>query len=381
MALTPLEVIAEKLKEKNDAALESILSISGSSAIAKNEYNITVVDNSNIASSLVFKPLTKTKIDDVELIKAIDTDVKELKPDIPVPNLDLVPKPLYTEKVIENEDLTKQVTDLTATVSALKQQVADLKSQIQTEINNRLSIAQTNDVLANQLDTLGGTVQDFTGQIAISLQKSVDESILRTSLQAQNTGFKAQIEALIKQIDSLNSIIEGLQSQLGAVQQQQAIIQGTQAQAMAAGAAVVNDVCIVKVDRAQPQHPFPEDFYGRFHANAVDFRWQNGKSIDFTNNDSQPITINITTKSTQGVQFFYPAESSFQLAAGAQKTVEMKLDGYATRNVDSKGSGKNTSKSTLYKGGELVVSVKRSDGSEKSKSYTACFDKNSPGDY
>ena len=50
MALTPLEAIAEKLKEKNDAALESILSVSGSSAIAKNEYNVTVVDNTNIAS-------------------------------------------------------------------------------------------------------------------------------------------------------------------------------------------------------------------------------------------------------------------------------------------------------------------------------------------
>ncbi len=42
-------------------------------------------------------------------------------------------------------------------------------------------------------------------------------------------------------------IIEGLQSQLGAVQNQQAIIQGTQAQAQAAGADVINDIAIVKL--------------------------------------------------------------------------------------------------------------------------------------
>lgn len=379
MALTPLEVIAEKLKEKTDAELESILSVSGSSAIAKNEYNVTVVDNTNVASSLLFKPLTKTKLDDVELVKAVNTEIKELKPDIPAINLDLVPRPLYTEKVTENEDLRQQVMDLTSTVSTLNQQVSDLKSQVQTEINNRLSIEQTNDVLANQLDTLGGTVQDFTGQIATSLQKSVDESILRTSLQAQNTGFKAQIEALIKQIDSLNSIIEGLQSQLGAVQNQQAIIQGTQAQAMAAGADVINEVCIVKVNKInQTDHPF----FGKIHGRSGN-KWVNGKSVDFTNNDKQPVSITIEISSTQGMQWFSASESSFELAAGAQKTINMIIDENATKNVDSKQSGKfsSYSHSANYKGGSVRISVKRNDGSVKDKGYEASFDKMHPDSF
>ena len=381
MALTPLEVIAQRLQEKRESDLESILSISGSAAIAKNEYGITVVDDTNIASSLVFKPLTKDKLDEEELLKAIDINVKELKPDIPVQRKDLVPKSLYDEQIINNQDLSKQVKDLTAEVETLTNQVTDLKAQIQTEINNKLVIEQTNDVLSNQMDTLNGTITDFTGQISTSLQKSVDESILRASLQSQNTGFQAQIKALIKQIDSLNSIIEGLQSQLGAVQQQQAIQQGTQAQAMAAGAVVINDVCIVKVDKSTTNAQYPEDFYGRFHANAKDCKWINGKSIDFTNNDTQPITITVTTAATQGVQFMYPAESTFTIAAGAQKTLEMKLNAPATANVDSKSSGKSYSHSALYKGGSLTVSVKRNDGSEKNKSYTACFDKNHPDSY
>jgi hypothetical protein len=196
---TSLEAIAEKLQQERQNKLESILSISGSQAIAKNNYGITVVEESNVASSLVFKELNKNKYDTTELLKAVDVVVTELKPDIPTANLDLVPKPLYDEKVVENEDLRKQVTDLTATVVDLNVQITDLKGQVQTEINNRLTIEQTNDALVNQLQTLTQTIDEFALQIQVAVQKSVDESILRTSLQAQNTGFKAQIEALINQ--------------------------------------------------------------------------------------------------------------------------------------------------------------------------------------
>ena len=98
MALTSLEAIALKLEEKRNTDLENILKVSGSAAVSKNEYGVTVVNEDNIASSLIFKPLVKSKLDNVELLKAIDTEVKELKPNIPTVNLDLVPKPLYDVK-------------------------------------------------------------------------------------------------------------------------------------------------------------------------------------------------------------------------------------------------------------------------------------------
>ena len=59
---TGLEAIAEKLEQERQNKLESILSISGSQAIAKNDYGITVVEESNVASSLVFKELNKKQI-------------------------------------------------------------------------------------------------------------------------------------------------------------------------------------------------------------------------------------------------------------------------------------------------------------------------------
>ena len=375
---TSLEAISEKLEQERQNTLESILSISGSQAIAKNDYGITVVDDSNVASSLVFKELNKNKYDNAELLKAVDVVVKELKPDIPTANLNLVPKPLYDEKVVDNEDLRKQVTDLTAKVTDLNTQVSDLKTQVQTEVNSRLTIEQTNDALVNQLQTLTQTIDEFALQIQVAVQKSVDESILRTSLQAQNTGFKAQIEALIKQIDSLNSIIEGLQSQLGAVQNQQAIVQGTQAQAQAAGADVVNEVAIVKVKtKADANQPA---IYGKINAKGGN-KFINGTGASVTNNDKQPIQVSIQISNPSGIGWLTASQTSFSVAPGASTDVDFKINEGAAGNVDSKKGKLSYSHSADYGGGNVKIVITRSDGSSKDRSYPTKLTKNHPDSF
>jgi len=379
--MTGLEAIAQKLEEKRQSDLENILSISGSQAIAKNEYGVTIVNENNVASSLVFKELTKPKYDNDELIKAIDLNIKELKPDIPKPNLDLVPKLIYDAEVVTNEDLRKQVSNLTTEISTLNTTITDLKAQVQSEINNKLAIEQSNDALVNQLNTLTQTIDDFALQIQNSLQKSVEEGILRASLQSQNTGFKAQIQALIKQIDSLNSIIEGLQSQLGAVQNQQAIVQGTQAQAMAAGADVINDVAIVKLEPKEDANAL--DLWARFSANG-DNQWKNGKKLSITNNDKQPITVVITTTNPKNREFYKIPTKSFTIDAGQQKDVEFTLDSNAVGDLDSRKKGgwfNGKSHSAEYKDGSLKVTITRSDGTAKSKEYTTGFGKYHPDSY
>jgi hypothetical protein len=380
--LTPLEAIAQKLEEKRQGELESILKISGSAAIARNEYGITVVNENNVASSLAFKKLTRPKYDETELKKAIDIEVRELRPDIPVPNLDLVPKPLYDDEVATNEDLRKQVSDLTLEVGTLTSTITDLESQVQSEINNRLSIEQSNDALVNQLNTLTQTVDDFALQIQNSLQKSVEEGILRASLQSQNTGFKAQIQALIKQIDSLNSIIEGLQSQLGAVQNQQAIVQGTQAQASAAGADVVNDVAIVKLMGEEDTNA--PKIWARFKARGGS-QWKNGKGVEITNNDKSEITVKLTkTNPESGRDFYTIPQMEFKMAAGENKKLDFTLNESAVDNLDSRKKGGwfggNTG-SKDYKGGALKVTIIRSDGTTKDKTYDAGFGKYHPNSY
>lgn len=379
---TALEAIAEKLEAARKEKLETILSVSGSQSIAKNDYNVTIVNEQIPASSLLFKTLNKDKHDDVELLKAIDVEVKELKPNIPTPNLNLVPKPLYDEQVSDNDDLRVQVANLNVQVENLTGTVADLRAQVQTEINTKLNIEQTNDVLLNQLDALNKTIQDFTIQIQQAVQKSVDESILRASLQSQNAGFKAQIEALIKQIDSLNSIIEGLQAQLGAVQQQSAITSGTLAQAQAAGADVVNEVAIVKLEGNDDATKSP--IWARFKARGGS-QWKNGKTLEITNNDKSSITIKLTkTTPTGGADFYTIPQMEFSMAAGENKKLDFTLNEGNVGGLDSRKKGGwfgGNTKSKDYKGGSLKVTVTRSDGSSKDKTYEAGFGKYHPDSY
>jgi uncharacterized Fe-S cluster-containing radical SAM superfamily protein len=381
MAFTSLEAIAQKLEDDRKERLESILMISGSEAIVKNDYNITVVDDTNVASSLLFKELKKDKYDEEELLKAIDVNVTELKPNIPKPKKDLVPKPLYDEEVKRVQDLRREVERLNLIQTELSAIISELEAQVINLTNEQLVLDQTNDVLTNQSNTLTETINDFAAQIQTALQKSVEESILRASLQAQNSGFKAQIEALIKQIDSLNAIIKGLQSQLGAVQNQSAISQGTQAQAMAAGADVVNEVVIVKVkEKTEEAKPA---VWGKIRASGGN-KFINGDYIDFTNNDKKPVTINISFTPVQNMAVFSAEQNSFSLAPNEQKQVKLIInEGPAggRGGVDSHKKFFGWSGTADHKGGSMKVSVVRDGGSTKDKTYETGFSKTHPDSF
>jgi uncharacterized Fe-S cluster-containing radical SAM superfamily protein len=381
MAFTSMEAIAQKLSEDRKERLESILMVSGSEAIVKNEYNITVVDDTNVASSLLFKELKKDKYDEEELLKAIDVNVTELKPNIPKQRKDLVPKPLYDEEVKKVEDLRREIERLNLIQTELSAIISELEAQVINLTNEQLVLDQTNDVLVNQSNTLSETINDFAMQIQTALQKSVEESILRASLQAQNSGFKAQIEALIKQIDSLNAIIKGLQSQLGAVQNQSAITQGTQAQAMAAGADVVNEVVIVKIkEKTEEAKPA---VWGKIRASGGN-KFINGDYIDFTNNDKKPVTINISFTPVQNMAVFSAEQNSFSLGAGEQKQVKLIInEGPAggRGGVDSHKKFFGWSGTADHKGGSMKVSVVRDGGSTKDKTYETGFSKTHPDSF
>jgi hypothetical protein len=362
--LTSLEAIALKLEEMRKTDLEAILSQSGSAMQSKNNYGVTVVDDSNIATSLLFKTLNKDKYDIEELIKAVNTEVKELAPNIPTANLNLVPKPLYDSEVSQSTDLRKQVKDLTTTVTTLNSTITTLETQVQTEINNRLGIEQSNDALTNQLDTLSNTINDFAGQISTSLQKSVEESILRASLQSQNTGFKAQIEALIKQIDSLNAIIEGLQAQLGAVQQQQAIQNSAANIAAASGADIINEVGLVKfTDKGNDSDGY---IYGAVSTSGSGLnKWKYGEYMRFTNNDKFDITIRILTTFDKTGKWFDSPIKELTLKPGEAKDIQNIINGFANQN----GLHYSKNQKSASHEGTINISVIRQDDSTKSKDY------------
>jgi hypothetical protein len=380
--MTTTETISEKIQDIKNMRLEEILKVSGSAAITKNEYGVTIVDKNDSASSLIFKSLNKDKYDNAELQKAVDVVVKELKPNIPKPNLDLVPKPIYDAEVLTNEDLRKKVATLTTENADLKQQIATLQSLLEIEINKRLLIEQTNDALSNQLTILSKTIGEFALQISTAVQKSIDESILRASLQAQNKGFFAQITALIKQIDSLNSIIEGLQAQLGASQQQQAIVQGTRATALASGADMVLDVALIKLEpsSAKSEPPIKANI-----SSELNGKWINGQTIKFTNNDKEPIKVEISVAYPQGIRFFTIPETAFSVGAGGSKDITLNIDKEGARGVDSRWVstfwGLRESDSSDYTGGSMKITVTNAAGKSEMKTYGIKLSKKNKEDY
>jgi hypothetical protein len=366
--MTNLEAISEKLQESNKVTLENILKVSGSSATTKNEFGVTVVEETNPASSLLFKNLSKPKYDEIELVKAVDIEVVELKPNIPKPNLDLIPKPLYDEQVELVEDLRLQVERLNATIEELRVQITTLEAQVQTEINNRLSIEQTNDVLVNQIDTMTNTINDFSNQIATSLQKSVDESILRASLQSQKTGFKAQIEALIQQINSLNAIIEGLQAQLGAVRQQKDL----EAVAQSQGGTIINKIVTANFSPKGSAND-PVMAYKIKNARDRAKEWVYGRNLKLINNDLEPVTVTLTTKfraesiSTflneynSDQAWFKAPKQSFKITAGS--TEEITFIETPEKIIFAKRQN------TEFFDGVLNIKVTRADGTSDSRDF------------
>jgi chromosome segregation ATPase len=216
MMVTSLENASAIELQKRKDDLNKILTQLGSQASVSNEYNINYVSDSNIASSLIFNPLVASKFDNIELVKAVNVEITELMPKKNKSKKNLITKDIYDVEVQNQKDLQIELDNLNATIPSLNLEIDNLQIELDKEINEKLKIEQTQDVLQNQLNTLTDLIELYSTQIAQVVQKSTDESILRTSLESQNTGFKAQLEGLIKQIESLYSIINGLLNQIGA---------------------------------------------------------------------------------------------------------------------------------------------------------------------
>ena len=282
---------------------------------------------------------------------------------------------------LQYADLQKQYNDLETIYQVALAEIRRLDTEVKRVTIEKLTIEQKDDLIANQMETLKDTLNLFTDQIQTAVQKSVEESILRTSLQSQNAGYKVQIEALIKQIDSLNSIIEGLQAQLGAVQQQQAITTGTQAQALAGGADVINEVVILKINGPEIDKAFK--IASKQKASSTDVKWTSGGTLDFTNNDKSPVTITLSHPTPPGFSIdwmTFPKGKSFTIAAGASESIQLGIDHNSGNGKDSKKKLFGYSGSTDYKS-ELTVTVTKADGKAASKKYPTKNTKNHPDSY
>ena len=152
---------------------------------------------------------------------------------------------------------------------------------------------------------------------------------------------------------------------MGALQQQQAIEQSAQNVAFASGAEVINEVGLVKftskgndtdgwITAAVSTHQLEK---------RRQQKWRYGETIEFTNNDKFPITINIKTTFGPKGAFFKLPETSFSLGAGAAKSIKPTL--YKGRPPLKFSDRERSSESV----GNISIEVVRQDGSKKSKSF------------
>lgn len=337
---------------------------------------VTTIEKDNTISSWLVVPASTPKVDYNEVTKAIDVEVSELKPNIPQTVNDFISRDQYNLLLSQSIDLNSTINSLTRQTEELTTRVSELQGKTDEEINNRLSIQQTNIVLVNQLTSLAKTIDGFAQQISVALQKSVEESIFRTSLQAQNKGYEAQIQALITQADSLNAIITGLYAQLGASVVQQDVENKAQTLAASLQGFNINEVVVTK--EVQGTDSFDNvlyDFYGKIRNKDPysNTKWKVGGSLKFTNVNKVPVSVTIEIFYPRGgngdpVKFFKFNTLNFTMSPEEKNK---KITAVFTVNDPSVSSriDKN-SKSKYYTGGTIKITVdNKGTGVKENKTF------------
>jgi hypothetical protein len=173
-----------------------------------------------------------------------------------------------------------------------------------------------------------------------------------------------------------------LQAQLGASQQQQAIVQGTRATALASGADMLLETVLIKLEpsTAKSEPPIKANI-----SSELIGKWINGQTIKFTNNDKEPVKVEISVTYPQGVRFFTVPETSFSVPANGSKDITLALNERAAEPYESNWRRSwgllSESDSQDYTGGSMSITVTNSQGKSEMKPYGIKLSKKDKEDY
>src|SRR6056300_680138 len=101
---------------KNEKLVQRLLEKGSTALKGRNPFGVNVFSGSVDDDGIVSGQLTKTKYNNDELVKSIDTNIFELIPPEVPPTPDVVPRPIYNEA-------TQSIIDLQAEVETLNLQV------------------------------------------------------------------------------------------------------------------------------------------------------------------------------------------------------------------------------------------------------------------
>ena len=289
-----MENISAVLLAKRKNELNTILTQSGSSASTKTNAGVTVVNDSNIASSLVFQKLQSPAYDITELLKSINTSAVEINPNIPESNTNFVQKPVYDNQLLINSNIKTKINEITKIVDQLISIKDDYNSQIQFEKTQQTLIKSSNTLLATSIKSLKKTIEQFNTQIEEAIQKSLLESIKRTSIVAQNRGFSKEISALLKHTNTLNLLIQTINVQIATIETKTKIEGEAQAFAAEKNGIVLNSILVVYWDGLTNDVTQPK-FWGWGYNNDRRMDWGNSKGrLYFKNFDKESVKVNLS---------------------------------------------------------------------------------------
>lgn len=392
---TPLENISVVLSAKRKNELNTILTQSGSSASTKTNAGVTIVNDSNIASSLVFQKLQSPAYDITELLKSINTSAVEINPNIPESNTNFVQKPVYDNQLLINSNIKTKINEITKIVDQLISIKDDYNSQIQFEKTQQTLIKSSNTLLATSIKSLKKTIEQFNTQIEEAIQKSLLESIKRTSIVAQNRGFSKEISALLKHVNTLNLLIQTINVQIATIETKTKIEGDARAFAAEKNGIVLNSILVVYWDGFTSDVTQPK-FYGWGYNDDRRMDWGNSHGrLYFKNFDKESVKVNLSatfnkTKNTPNinslinfgphwfefgetpgnVNTIYPAagfptgDLTTTIPPTDEKTIFMKFNPEACSDWDSKGPNgfwQAISNTTTYYGWMQISSI-RADG-------------------
>lgn len=292
----------------------------------KNDPLYGYISEKEIDGGIVSGKLIRPKYNTNELKKSIDTEIFELLPNIPAPQPDTVPRPVYNVATQSIIDLTAEVQRLNFEVNDLTAKVSELEivsESLKIEADNQLLRANIAEDTANVANTqVAVTTIDLQNAIQNSINEAIERVSLTAKVEALQEAFRVQKE-LTEQREKENAAQTAVEGLNGFFQQTANV--GWKISA--------NDV----------QKPGELGMYLECR-NGDDVSWWNGsKGIAFFNftDQEQTFTIQYSANKKDGVTWFQ-GPTTFKVPARTENAAGVTTAKFKYTALKGHGGKRNT---------------------------------------
>lgn len=192
---------------KNEKLISELVKKGSNAITTKNQFGVHVFSGSIDTDGVLSGKLTKTKYNEEELKKSIDTNIVELIPIQVEEGPDVVLRSIYNEALQQIDELLVENENLNLEIGRLESKVGDLHATTQSllvELDNKdLIVASAENENAQSIEKTQTTIIDLQN----SIQRATSEAIKRISLTAR-------IETLLEENRTLQDQLFRKQAEL-----------------------------------------------------------------------------------------------------------------------------------------------------------------------